>query len=112
MIKDNTLYFGSGDILVGANDLGFMHFENVKPPQEIGKTITKEVYEGLEIGLYLEIWEDNTHELYELFKTVNENNRVVKYKDYSFDFSNYKQGSVEVCKQFAYRTVNLMCLAC
>jgi len=112
MIKGNTLYFGTGDILVGSNDLGYMNFENIKPPQEIGKTITKEIYSGLEIGLNLEIWEDNIHELYELFKTVNENNRVVKYKDYTFDFTNYNQGSVNVCRKFSYRTVNIMCLAC
>lgn len=97
---------------MGASELGYMSFTNIKPPQEIGKAIRKVNREELEIGLQLNVWEDEVWDLYELFKTVNENNRIVKYKEYTFDFTNYHQGSVEVCKEFAFRTVNIMSLAC
>lgn len=112
MIKGNVIKFGYGDVVVGGCNLGYIEITNIKPPLECGQTITKDIYKDLEIGLSVRIYEENTWDIYKLMRTVNENNRIVAYKGYVLDFSNYNEESVRVVKDASYRTVNLMCLAC
>jgi hypothetical protein len=45
-------------------------------------------------------------------ETVNKNNRVVIYGEYTLDFSNYNEESVRAVRDATYNTVNLLCLAC
>ena len=46
-------------------------------------------------------------------QTTDQNgNRVVKYRDYTLDFSNYNQKSVDVVKKHAFNTINTLALAC
>lgn len=98
MIKCKTLYFGYGDIGVGSNSLmQTILFVNIKPPQECGEVIPKEVIKDIDFGDKIIINLDD-YDLYNLFCSVNENNRIIKYKDYIFDFTNYNNGSIQACK--------------
>ena len=109
MIKGNTIYFGYGDVVVGCNELiGCMIFTNIKPPQKIGSTVKNN---EVEIGEKILVYEDNCYDLLKVFQTVNENNKIVKYKEYTFDFSNYNKESVKVCLRYAKNMSNTMLLA-
>lgn len=110
MIKDNIIKFGYGDVAVGSCGMGYVSFTNIKPPLECGHSITRDM--GIEYGLSIEIYEDKNWELYELIKTVNESNNIVKYKGYTLDFTNYNQKSVDVVRKYARNTVNTLALAC
>lgn len=110
MIIGNVIKLGYGDVVVSSCGLGYMDFTNIKPPLEIGSTIRKDI--DIEYGLRIKIYEDNDWELYDLIKTVNINNRIVEYKGYVLDFSNYNEESVRIVKDKAYNTVNIRALAC
>lgn len=110
MIKDNIIKFGHGDVAVGSCGMGYVSFTNIKPPLECGQSITKDM--DIEYGLSITIYEDCDWDLYNLMKTVNENNMVVKYKGYVLDFSNYNQKSVDTVKKHAFNTINTLVLAC
>lgn len=112
MIKGNIIEFGYGDIAVSSNGMGYISFTNIKPPLKCGQIITKVMRKDLEIGLNITIFEDKLWEVYNLVKTISKNNRVVKYKDYILDFSNYNEESVKVVLRGAFNMVNLRCLAC
>lgn len=114
MIKGNTIYFGYGDVGVGSDYLiGCMIFTNIKPPQEIGSKLGEKIKNNEpEIGKELVVYEKECYDLLNVFKTVTEDNKIVKYKEYTFDFSNYNIGSINVCLRHANNTVNTMLLAC
>lgn len=114
MIKGNTLYFGSGDIAVGSNPTNqSVYFTNMKPPQKCGASITEEMEENIEFGEQI-IIEINDYDLFHVFCSVSEENRIVKYENYIFDFTNYNKESVRVCKSHSKRALYFyqMCLAC
>lgn len=113
MIEGKIIKFGYGDVGVGASDLGYMVFGNIIPPQEIGTNLNNKIKnKEVEVTSETVIYENNYFDFLELFKNINENNRVVEYKGYTFDFTNYKQGSVNVCLKYARNTVNSLILAC
>ena len=101
MIKGNTLYFGYGDIAVGSNSWNYspiVTFTNMKPPCKCGETITEKMKE--EINFYEEIKiEVEDYELYNLLCNVDKDNRIINYKEYTFDFTNYNQERVRLCKE-------------
>lgn len=110
--KTKTIKFGYGDILVGVNRyIPRMSFTSIKPPVEVGTTVSYND-EDIEICGRVEILEYHIHDLYNLFCTVNEDNKIVKYKDWTFDFTNYNEKSVEVVKKKAYQTLYTLCCAC
>lgn len=110
VIKGDIIKFGYGDVVVGSCGRGYVSFTNIKPPLECGQSITKDI--NVEYGLSVTIYEDEDWDLYKLIKTVNKDNRVVKYRDYTLDFSNYNQKSVDVVKKHAFNTINTLVLAC
>lgn len=112
MIKGKVIEFGYGDVVVG-NDWfkECITITNIKPPLECGKTIRRGV-EGIEFGESIEIYEDELHDIYKLICTVDEYNRVVKYKEWTFDFTNYNKESVKVVRDSAWSIVSPMLLAC
>jgi hypothetical protein len=100
MIKENTLYFGYGDIAVSSNTWGYspiVNFTDIKPPCKCGETITKEMQENIEFGKSINI-EMNDYDLYDLLCSIDETNKVIKYKEYTLDFTEYNKESVRVCK--------------
>ena len=110
MIKGNVIKFGYGDVAVYSCGMGYVSFTNIEPPVECGQAITKDM--GITYGLSIKIYEDDLHDLYRLIRTVSENNRVVEYKGYVLDFTNYNQKSVDVVKKHAFNTTNTFALAC
>ena len=112
MIKGNIIEFGYGDVLVGACGCGYVEFTNIKPPLKCGQTVYPEMYDELEIGLTVKLYEDEVWDLYHLINTVNKENKIIEFKGYILDFSNYNKESVRVVSDHAYKTVNIMCLAC
>lgn len=109
MITGNVLKFGFGDISVGVNKLQQrISFQNIKPPQEIGTNVEDDSLYGERI-IFAETY---PYEFYKLIKTVNENNRVVEYKGYVFDFTDYNQDSVNVVLKYAKEMVNIALYAC
>lgn len=118
MIKGNRIEFGYGDVLCGVNNIG-VDYTNVKPPLEIGTCIkdTGLELEHFEIGKQVVIplhGLEDLNELCRLIKSVTEDNPVVEFGGYVFDFSNYNRKSVEV----VLKTLNkphpmwMMTLAC
>lgn len=100
MIKGNTLYFGSGDIVVSSNSWCYsaeVGFTNIKLPCKCGDTITKEIERNIEFYDSISITLED-YELYNLLCNVDENNTIFIYKDYIFDFTNFNKESVRVCK--------------
>lgn len=115
MIKGNIIEFGYGDVAVGSSRLmKFVDFTNIKPPLECGERITTEMEKDLEFGESIRIYEDGIWDIYSLMKTISENNRIVKYKEYTFDFSNYNEKSVKTVKEHLYNVImgDILCLAC
>lgn len=117
MIKDKTLYFGYGDISVGCVfDASCIIFRNIKPPCECGQTISKDLIreKSIEfIGEPILILVDD-YDVYTLFKSINEDNKIIHYNGYTFDFTKYNYESIRVCMDAAKAILdsNLMLLAC
>lgn len=112
MVKGNVIEFGYGDVVVGVDPVkGCITIANIKPPLECGTTI-KRGDNSLEYGTTVEIYENEIHDIYNLICTVNEENRVVKYNNWIFDFSNYNEESVRVVREKAFHIVDVRCLAC
>lgn len=114
MIKGNTIEFGYGDVVVGVDQFKrCLIITNIKPPVACGTKFRKvEDTNDVEFGESIEIYEDNLHDIYNLVCTVNEKNKIVKYKQWIFDFSNYNKESVRVMKDFAFNIIDVRCLAC
>lgn len=111
MIKGNILEFGYGDIAVGASNLlERITFTNIKPPIECGLAITEDM--DIEYGEQIIIQGDGTYDLYNIFKTVSRENRIVEYRGYTFDFTNYNEESVRIVLKHSRDMVNTMILAC
>lgn len=112
MIKGNVIEFGYGDVVVGVNQMeGCIIITNIKPLLECGTKFKKGEID-IEYGLSVKIYEDNIHDIYDIICTVNKENRIVKYKDWIFDFSNYNEESVRVMKDASFNIVDIRCLAC
>lgn len=113
MIIGNTVRFGYGDVLVGSDSLaGKLTLRNIAPPQEIGTSFNSMNLEDFEIGLEIEITEDNSHDLYNALKSVTRENPILKFKEWTLDFSNYNEESVRIVKKHAFNMVYLFALAC
>lgn len=108
-VKNNVVYFGYGDVAVGASNLGYMTFNEIVPPQEIGSSVDNE---NLVTDKIIKVTEFSNWELLKVFKSVSIDNTIVKYNGITFNFEHFKQGSLDVCLKYANRTVNLFLYAC
>ena len=121
MIKDNEIFFGYGDIIVGMNKIeGCLILSEHKTPiikKCIGKPLTDEEKVQLIITNEIRIHEEYFWEIYDELKRVNENNRIISLVDsktgkkYILNFENYNQESVNAVRECAYNMVNTMLLA-
>ncbi len=109
-LQNKIIYFGYGDVSVISNQTGRIWFQSIKPSCECGEDILDR--NDIELGEMLIVVEDHPHDLYKLFTTVSKENTVVRYKDVTFNFTNYNQKSVEVCKKCGFNTVNFALIAC
>lgn len=110
MIVGNVIKFGYGDIAIFSSQQGWVDFINIKPPQLCGENLLE--VEGVEYGLKIRIEEDDLFDFLKVMKTVNEDNRVVEYKGYVFDFTNYNQRSVNSAIKGARNMFNSLPYAC
>lgn len=104
-IKNNILHFGYGDINVG-HSLYTLIFRGFKPPIEVGTHISKEVIQENNIEWLTEMFYLDLRDIQEILTFENllkqiienggENFIQFKFKDFTFDFSNYNKKSVEV----------------
>ena len=121
MIKDNEIFFGYGDIIVGMSKIeGCLILSEHKTPiikKRIGKPLTDEERVQLIITNEIRIHEEYFWEIYDELKRVNENNRIISLEDsktgkkYILNFENYNQESINAVKECAYNMVNTMLLA-
>lgn len=114
MIEGNRLKFGYGDIAVGANGLTqTISFRQFKPPAECGDQVSEEVeYIGNEI--VLEFSYESYCEFNKYLKQIS-NKEITEFlfKGYIFDFTNYNEKSIDVCKKHLGIAISwyLMCIA-
>lgn len=103
MIKGNIIKFGYGDILVGCYnniddnwDKFSLHLTAIKPPQEIGESVVGKEYDILEDLNIIA----NSEEIFRLRCVLSEifqsGSKVINFKDYVLDFTEYNKKSVEV----------------
>ena len=100
MIDGNILKFGYGDIVVGSNGLTQrISFQQSKPPAKCGDKVSEEVeYIGEEIVLRISY--EEYREFNEQLKSVlSKEISTFDFKGYVFDFTNYNEESVKVCKK-------------
>lgn len=100
MIDGNILKFGYGDIAVGSDGFAqIISFQQFKPPAECGCNVTEDVeYIGEEIALQISY--DEYREFNEQLKSVlSKEISTFNFKGYIFDFTNYNEESVKVCKK-------------
>lgn len=111
MIKGNVIEFGYGDVLVCADQIkGCITITNINSILNCGE-IVKDI-NLLSYGEKIEIYEDNLHDIFNLMCEVSEENRIVKYNGWTFDFSNYNDESVRVVIDKAFNIVNIFPLLC
>lgn len=114
MIKDNIISFGYGDILVGYS-MNMIKLSEIKPPVNVGDwlEIAKLKDKGIEVTKIVRL----KVELSDLYKFSDVENNLIKHiiiDDYTLDFTNYNQESIEIVKQAMTKALHydLMCLAC
>lgn len=100
MIDGNRLKFGYGDICVGANELTCsMHFQQFKPPAKCGDRVSEDVeFIGEEIVFHFS-YDDYCEFSKNLDQIFAKKITEFTFKGYVFDFSNYKEESVNVCRE-------------
>ena len=100
MINENRLKFGYGDISVSSDGLTQrMNFHQFKPPAKCGDQISDDVeYIGDEIILKFS-YEDYCEFSKYLEQVSDKEITDFSFKGYIFDFTNYNEESVKVCKK-------------
>ena len=115
MIDGNVLKFGYGDIAVNCNSLiQAITFQQFKPPQECGENIPKDA-EYIGDIIILDFSYDEYNKFNQLLQIVQDRNiSKFTFKGYEFNFENYNEKSVKVCKKYLQRAMLLyfMAMAC
>lgn len=91
MIKNKTIYFGYGDVLVGSNIFYKLTLTEIETPKEIGKPPEGEYKEIQTINLTVDY-----NDLKEAKRILNREINSIKIGEYILDFSNYNKKSVDV----------------
>lgn len=113
MIIGNVLKFGYGDIAVGYMT-SVITFQWFKPPAECGGRVPKDT-EWLSEKICLDISYDDYHELSKYLEMVSDRSiSEFTFKGYVFDFTNYNEESVNVCKKYLEGAMRwyTFCCAC
>ena len=116
-IKTNTCFFGYGGIDIGVIDQTII-FKGIKPPQGAGTRIwnvdcTEKIgdweYTGSKISVSFKTM-DEIKTVCDCLKSVEENQGgSFKIKDVTFDFTKYKQESMNVVKcAIGYAKLNML----
>lgn len=100
MIEGNRLKFGYGDICVGSDELTQrMSFQQFKTPAKCGNRVQKYIeYIGDKIILQFS-YEDYCVFSKNLEQISNKETIEFTFKEYVFDFTNFNEESVKVCRK-------------
>lgn len=112
MINGKRLKFGYGDISVGAIPTRReIFFQQFKPPATCGDNVSPDV-EWIGEQIFIEIDYEDYKKLGKLLDKV-ETRKISKFtfKKYIFDFTNYNEKSVEVCRQKSNEAMRFYILA-
>ena len=114
MINGNRLKFGYGNIAVGSDELTQrMSFQQFKPHAECGGNVPEDIeYIGDEIILKFS-YEDYCEFSKKLEQVYNKETAEFIFKGYVFDFTNFNEESIKVCKKHLNYTMRyyFMCMA-
>ena len=116
MINGNQIKFGYGDIAVCAyemiQEIGFQQFE---PQQECGSSVNTNAVRFIGETIYIKLCYNSYQEFMKLLAAV-ESKEITsfEFEGYVFDFTNYNEKSIEVCKRNARLAIslNILALAC
>jgi hypothetical protein len=119
LINGNTIKFGYGDVLVGADRLlGTLSITEIEPPKEIGTSHSVNE-EGITIIRSVSfIYGEDMHELMKKLNNLRELGRAVpelrmiQFIDYVFDFSHFDEKSVDVVREFVKKALYPLAIAC
>ena len=114
MINGNRLKFGYGDICVGSDGLTQrMSFQQFKPPGKCGNRVSENVeFIGDEI-IFKFSYEDYCEFNKKLEQVYNKEATEFIFKGYVFDFINFNEESIKVCKKHLNGAMQyyFMCMA-
>ena len=116
MIEVDTLKFGYGDIYVKASIIRLI-FQQISPPINIGEKIadySKVIFDDNKVVISLDNYEEYKELSSKLKEVLTGNTRTFRFKNYVFDFTNFKEESVRVCENAVKVVGNnmMICLAC
>ena len=113
MIDGKRFKFGYGDISVGGDPVGRkIFFQQFKPSAKCGDNVNFNDVEWIGEQIFIEIDYKDYIKLNQLLDDVKAREiSEFTFKNYVFDFTNYNEKSVEVCKQKSRQAINLYLLA-
>lgn len=113
MIDGKRFKFGYGDVCVGATpSTRQIHFQQIKPPIEVGADAMKHNVEWIGERILIKVSYEDYQDLCKLLSRVKSREiSEFTFKDYIFDFTNYNEKSVEVCKEKLSEAMSLYFLA-
>ena len=113
MIDGKRFRFGYGDIAVGGNPFARqIFFQQLKPPAECGDKLNSDEVEWIGEQIFIEIGYEDYQELGKLLGSVKSREiSEFAFKGYVFDFTNYNEKCVEVCRQKLSEAMKLYLLA-
>lgn len=99
MINANRLEFGYGDIAVGSYPITQeLTFTGFRPPGVPGESLVDKDIEILTETIKIHITLDSYSELKKKLRGILDRRYVIfGFEGYTFDFSNYNEGSVKAC---------------
>ena len=114
MINGNRLKFGYGDIAVGSDGLTQrMSFRQFKPPAKCGDQVLDDIeYIGDEIILKFS-YEDYCEFSKNIEQVSNKESTEFLFKGHVFDFTNFNEESIKVCKKHLNSAMRMyfLCMA-
>lgn len=111
MIKDKTIYFGYGDVLVGSKQYGStINLTGIEPPKEIGTSPAIGTFTELQ-RIVLGVTSEHLNKI-----SLVRDKTITSFmiNDYILDFSNFHEGSVDVVSKHMKNALyyDTLCLAC
>lgn len=116
MIIENTIKFGHGTIVVGADRYSrTLTLEHTEPPIAVGSKVYPEDYDKLakHEKLYFQYKQD-MRVLMDDLKKVSAENPIIEFRGYIFDFTKFNPESVRVLEEKLLLAImgNTLALAC
>ncbi|WP_080845616.1 hypothetical protein [Cytobacillus gottheilii] len=100
MIKDKVIKFGYGTVLVGSNELlRTVELGFIELPNEIGM-----IYKQSDLGDTVTVdsvkfkYDADMPDFYKELENLSENNPIVEFRGFTFDFTKYNEESVKVVR--------------